>query len=89
MTSEAGDPVVGHSEHAEDPSQYVGKTFTIARLNDKMEMVPHYAKILDPEIVFFLRAQYHRQEELLHRSRVEDHLLAIGPRRHVVSRALL
>ena len=78
-------PVIRHSEHAQYPLHYRGKTFPATRLNNKMEMVSHNAEIFQAEIILRFRPLHDSQEQILYGGSTENHLLAVGSRSHMVA----
>ena len=84
----AMDPVVGHGEDTHDPLHNRGKALSLSRKDDEVDMVSHDAEVLYPEAILLLGPLNDREEKLLARFRIEDHLLSIGPRRYMVSGTL-
>ena len=80
--------VEGHGEHAHDPSHYCREALPFHGDDDEVDMVSHDAEVLYPEAILLLGPLNDREEKLLARFRIEDHLFPVGPRRNMVPGAL-
>jgi hypothetical protein len=60
MAGKSSYSIEGHREHAQDPSHDHREAFTSPWLYNEMEMISHYAEILDLKIVFSFSPSHYR-----------------------------
>lgn len=84
MTGKASLFIVRHSEYAEDPLHDPGKRFILRRFDQEMDVIAHDTEVPDPEQMPPFCLDYNGQEEILDRSVIKEHLLAVDACGHVV-----
>ncbi len=87
MSRKPGFFIICHGKNTKDPLHYRGQAFFMYWFYQEMNVIPHYAEIIDLKRIFLMGPPDNRQKQLLNGIGIKEHLFSICARCNRVASA--